>query len=137
MFEGVTRSMGVIIIYSIGAFISWHQIAFVGLIFPLIALLLLLNSPESPVYLVSKGKMDEAENSLKRLNHGSEDVSKDLKDILASLEKCKETNSSTKNKWELVKNLNAHPEIYKPFFIITFLRLVFGYDFAFGYSIIS
>ena len=122
VFEGVTRSVGMIIIYSLGAFISWHHIAFVGLVFPLIALLLLLNSPESPVYLVSKGKMDEAEKSLKRLSHGTEDVSKDLKDILASLDKCKEASSSGMNKWELVKSLRNHPEIYKPFFIITFLR---------------
>ena len=51
---GVTRSVGMIIMYICGAFLPWYQTAYVGMIFPLIAAILLLNSPESPVFLVSK-----------------------------------------------------------------------------------
>ena len=121
VFEGVARSLGIICMYILGTFIFWHQIAYVGLVFPLIALMLLcILSQESPVYLVSKENLEEAENSLRRLNDDSKDVMKDLKDILENIQK-HEKESNIYNK-EFIINIHHRPDIYKPFLIVTFIR---------------
>ena len=57
VFTGVTRSIGTIFVYILGAIIPWYYIAYFATIFPLLSAMLLLYSPESPVHLVSKGKM--------------------------------------------------------------------------------
>ena len=132
VFEGVKRSLGMILIYAIGAFLPWYNIAYIGLAVPLIALFLLFLSPESPIFLVSKGKLEKAEKSLKRLNNPDTDVTKDLSEIANSLENIGSNNNETKkkmindtkkeNKINILQNIRKHPEIYKPFLIITILR---------------
>ena len=121
VFEGVSRSVGIICMYVLGMFIFWHQIAFVGLIFPLMALILLcIISPESPVYHGSKDNLEEAENSLRRLNDDSNDVMKYLKDILENIQK-HEKESNIYNKG-FIMNIYHRPDIYKPFLIVTYIR---------------
>ena len=125
VFSGVTRSLGMILTYCLGAFFPWYSLPYIGLLPPIAAFILLLNSPESPVYLVGKGEIPRAENALARLNNDKFDVGKEIKEILQGLERCKENNSQARKKTEIVKNIQKHPEIYKPFLIITFLRYAF------------
>lgn len=123
VFEGVTRSVGMIIMYICGAFLPWYQTAYVGMIFPLIAAILLLNSPESPVFLVSKGKIDEAENTIRKVKP-EQDIPSKIKEILDGLDKFKENSLKSGSKIHLIKKIHQHPEIYKPFLIVTFLSLI-------------
>ena len=122
VFQGVTRSFGMILTYALGAFFPWYSLPYIGLLPPIAAFILLLNSPESPVYLVSKGEIPGAEKSLARLNNEKFDVAREIKEIMQGLERCKENNSQARNKTEVVKNIKNYPEVYKPFLIITFLR---------------
>ena len=111
-----------IVTYSLGAFMSWNNIAYVGVIFPIIAFFLFLNSPESPVFLVSRGEKEKAEQSLKRLRP-YQDVSREIQTILESLEKAKRCSSGkTESKYQILRNIHKYPNIYKPFFIVCFLR---------------
>ena len=123
VFSGVTRSLGMILTYCLGAFFPWYSLPYLGLLPPIAAfILLLLNSPESPVYLVGKGEIPRAENSLARLNNDKFDVGREIKEIMQGLERCKENNSLARKKTEVMKNIKQYPEVYKPFLIITFLR---------------
>ena len=122
VFSGVTRSLGMILTYCLGAFFPWYSLPYIGLLPPIAAFILLLNSPESPVYLVGKGEIPRAENALARLNNDKFDVGKEIKEIMQGLERCKENNSLARKKSEVIKNLKDYPEVYKPFLIITFLR---------------
>ena len=123
VFEGVTRSLGMIMVYALGACMSWNNIAYVGIVSPAIAFLLLLKSPESPVYLLSKGKIEMAEHSLKRLSP-HQDVSKEIHSILESINKAKDGTFTgrTEGKWQILLNIGNYPQIYKPFLIVTLLR---------------
>ena len=122
VFSGVNRSLGMILTYSLGAFFPWYSLPYIGILPPIAAFILLLNSPESPVYLVAKGEIPQAEKSLARLNSEKFDVGREIKEILQGLERCQENNSQARNKSEVVKNIKKYPEVYKPFLIITFLR---------------
>ena len=122
VFQGVTRSFGMILTYALGAFFPWYTLPYIGVLPPLAAFILLLNSPESPVYLVKKGEIPRAEQSLARLNNEKFDVGKEIKKIMEGLERGQENSSQARKKTEVVKNIRKYPEVYKPFLIITFLR---------------
>ena len=124
IFEGVTRSIGMILTYALGAILPWYNIAYIGIFFPVLAFIILLVSPESPIYLISKGKKEKAEKSLKRLHHGTFDVPKEIKEIEISLDKRQSDNEHARSKLEIFKNIRSHPELYKPFIIVTILRKI-------------
>ena len=67
VFGGVTRSVGMILTYCLAALLPWYKVSYLASLPPIAAFILLLNSPESPVFLVSKGKLEKAESSLKQL----------------------------------------------------------------------
>ena len=112
-----------IIVYALGACMSWNDIAYVGIVFPAIAFILLFKSPESPMYLISKGEIDMAEHSLKRLNP-HQDVSKEIHNIMESINKAKDgtLTGGTEGKWQILRNIGNYPQIYKPFLIVFLLR---------------
>ena len=121
--EGAARSLGVVLVYSLGAAVSWHTAAALATAAPALALVMVLRSPESPVHLVSRDRMEEAERALKKLhNEDGYDASEDLQIIRESLEKTK-ADTSQVSKLETLKELHKHPELYKPFLIVSLLRL--------------
>ena len=123
VFEGVSRSFGVILIYCLGSVLQWYQTAYIGMVFPLIAFILLFMTPESPFYLVHVGKTEEALISLRKLNDGTNDLEEELKVIKNSVLKLKENNNANENRMiQFFQTFHKHPELYKPFLIVTVMR---------------
>ena len=121
VFEGVSRSVGVILIYSLGSFLHWYQAAYIGMVFPLMALILLFLLPESPYFLVSVGKTEDASKSLRKLNDRTKDLDEELKCITNTVLESRE-NIKEDGNFQLLKNFHKHPEMYKPFLIVTIMR---------------
>ena len=116
-------SFGVILIYSLGSVLQWYQTAYIGMVFPLIAFILLFMTPESPFYLVHVGKTEEALISLRKLNDGTNDLEEELKVIKNSVLKLKENNNANENRMiQFFQTFHKHPELNKPFLIITVMR---------------
>jgi len=67
MFESVLRCTGTLLVYSLGLKFRWWEIASIAPLVPLLAFITALFVPESPVYLVSRGRREEAEASLSRM----------------------------------------------------------------------
>ena len=111
-----------IVVYTCGAFLHWYEIAYLAPVFPLAAFAVLLRSPESPVYLVLKGRKEEAEESLKMLKFEDYDISQEIKRISEAIEK--QEQQKCVNKLDYIRHIKTHPELYKPFFIITMLSIV-------------
>ena len=108
--------------YAFGAFVPWYQIAYFAPIVPVTAFLVLLKSPESPVFLVSKGRIEDAENSLKQLKYEGYDYQTEIKMIQQGLEK--QDRNKRINTFDYIKNIKKHPELYKPFMIVLLLSIV-------------
>lgn len=61
-------SLGMVIAYTKGAFLSWRICSWMNVIYTVIPVILIkLFVPESPVWLVSKGRIEDAAKSLKFL----------------------------------------------------------------------
>lgn len=61
-------SLGMVVAYTEGAFMPWRLVAWIGIIFTLVPVILIhMFVSESPVWLVAKGRMEDAEKSLKFL----------------------------------------------------------------------
>ena len=64
-FGPTLASFGMVLAYSMGAFLSWRIVAWISIIFAVFPLFLIqCIVPESPVWLVAKGRIEEARKSL-------------------------------------------------------------------------
>lgn len=60
----VSYSMGIFIVYVLGATLHWQTVAWIATILPLLALLSFTLMPESPVWLVRNNRVQEAGEAL-------------------------------------------------------------------------
>lgn len=60
-------ALGILVAYIIGAFVDWWILALILTIFPLMLLAGMIFMPETPIWLISHKREDEARSSLQRL----------------------------------------------------------------------
>lgn len=61
-------SFGMVVAYAEGAFLSWRLVSWLNIIYTIVPIILIqIFVPESPVWLVSKGRIEDAARSLKYL----------------------------------------------------------------------
>lgn len=111
----VCASTGILLTYTLGYFISWDLVAIVSIFFALFTLTAMQFLPESPSYLIKKGKKEESLESLTWFRGTKTITELDLP--------MKET-----------KNQYFTPAIVKPFFII--VSMFFLQSFSGIYSIL-
>lgn len=61
-------SLGMVLSYLKGWFLSWRTVAWLCNVYTVMPLVLIAFIPESPVWLVSKGRVDQARRSLEWIN---------------------------------------------------------------------
>ena len=57
-------TLGILYVFIVGSYITWRWLALASAVFPIIMMVAMLFFYESPLYLLSKGKLDEARKSL-------------------------------------------------------------------------
>lgn len=98
--------------YSVGAFIAywinyacglhreelgewdWRMVVIFQILIPIIVIILLPFQPESPRWLIKKGRLDDARDALRRIRDTEEEVEEEVLAILAAIEYEKEAISS-------------------------------------------
>lgn len=130
LFAGAAVNFGVMIIFLINAIISdWRLTVLISAIFPIITMIMIAFIPESPTWLVSKGRLNEAERSLRWVRGWS----KKNKVLVEFDQLVRDTSSATlyipgkkrsSNQFvELCNNLRR-PEILRPTYMIMSLFLI-------------
>ena len=86
-FGGLFYTLGYAIMYLLGAFFHWRDILSVIVIWPILCVLALILCPESPTWLMIKGKTHEAKATMMPLRRNSEDTTNEIKRIEENIEK--------------------------------------------------
>lgn len=115
----IAISTGVLVVYILGYILqeNWKGIAFFCALFPVVAALLVaIMVPESPTWLLSKGRQDEACLSLKLIRGASS--ANEIQDELDSMTDRQKSNRRNASSFlETLSNFK-YPQVYKPFFIM-------------------
>lgn len=81
----IMNVLGVVIIYTTGSLMSFQTPSIIAAVILIFEIAIFIFLPESPYYLISKGKLDEVEKSLKKLRCSAE-VAEELLEIHNLLE---------------------------------------------------
>lgn len=112
----VAYSCGILLTYSLGAFLHWRTVAWVSIAPPAVALIAMLFVPESPSWLARKGHVDKAQKVLVWLRCDKHLAHAELQDISGRFDReNKQTpNDSQQTLWSLLSS----PATLKPLLII-------------------
>lgn len=142
---GVSLSLtiGVMFCHALGSFFTWRHCALICSFITFTSLCLIIYTPESPSWLISKGRNEEAREVFLWLRgHGDEQLDELEKMILAQSMASKtsvmDVNLSLggKIKWYMkyLRHTYKKPEFYKPIIIMVFLYIMFQFA---GINVIS
>ncbi|XP_018565807.1 facilitated trehalose transporter Tret1-like [Anoplophora glabripennis] len=106
---------GCLFINLLGSYTDIHTAALVCLAFPVLHWVLFVNFPETPYYLLMKGKTERARQSLKALR-GSQDVEKEVLRLTADVARQMSESGTYKDLFTIDSNRKA-------FFLITAARI--------------
>ncbi|CAG9761018.1 unnamed protein product [Ceutorhynchus assimilis] len=110
-------NLGISIAHVMGTFVKWKLVALSACIYPIACFVLLLFMPESPTYLIKKGKIDEAKIGFIWCRGNSKESTIELEFLISRQQQG--TNSPKKT---LMQHLEIfrNPTFYKPLLILLF-----------------
>lgn len=117
-------SLGVLLQYGFGAFLSWHILAGLSTTIPLLAMILMYFMPETPNYLVSKSRVDKAYKSLAKLRGSTYNLEKEVNQLQEFT--VKNNAKKVTSPKELFIAL-IHPSALKPFGILFFYFMIYQF----------
>ncbi|XP_066251365.1 facilitated trehalose transporter Tret1-like [Euwallacea similis] len=123
---------GILIQFLLGTFLHWRSVALVSAILPITSCILLFLVPESPYWLISKNRLEDAQKSIAWLKGWleMEEAEQDFKELYEQLKKNTEnerahisTGLNSESKFTQVKNnlkLYTKKNFLWPFGLVTF-----------------
>lgn len=123
----MTVSMGFLLQFLLGTFFEWRQVALINMFFPALCLFFLCFIPETPNWLLSKDRLDDAKKSLAWLRGWTktENVQKEFDELHEKIkeeqeQKAKENNETLCQSWNFV----LKKDIYWPMALVSFTFFV-------------
>ena len=109
-----------------GAWLDWRQVALVCASAPLMLVLTVQYTPESPSYLVYSGQIEAAEKSLEWLKGFHSDVSKELGLLRGNIERMRDQGNGCRNV--------VVPQLVKPVILTSMLMFFSRFSGAFAFN---
>jgi len=131
----MTGCLGVNACQILGKYLNYRELALVFALVNIPFVILLFLIPESPVYYVSRRKMEEAKKQLRRLRGNTWDVVKECLEIKKTIDGVEQEDD--KNKKSSLTREFFQPYAIKPFIIGIFLMFFFqlsGINLMLGYA---
>ncbi|PSN30621.1 hypothetical protein C0J52_27611 [Blattella germanica] len=109
----VSYSLGILIVYALGATLHWQTVAWLATILPIMSLISFLLLPESPVWLVRNDRVEEASKALNWLR-GGESGGKQAKRELQQLVDRVSQEQETKRRQSLTGKTSSWRNVFEP-----------------------
>ncbi len=120
----VSLSIGFLLTFALGAAMDWRQLAWCGIVFPMMTLIGVLISPESPIWLIRKDRIDEAFKTLLWLRGNATIARTELNENLSRINQEREASQIVTESNSLRDFLR--PAVLKPITIIFSFILLFN-----------
>ncbi|XP_011065880.1 PREDICTED: facilitated trehalose transporter Tret1-like isoform X1 [Acromyrmex echinatior] len=104
-------SLGILIVYTLGTITTWQKTAIVSIGPAILSLALTWIIPETPAWLASRGRTNEAKEALLWLRGPGLNVDRECQELC-------ETNAKRKEKKESLLRALHKPNVWKPFVIL-------------------
>ncbi|CAG4962248.1 unnamed protein product [Colias eurytheme] len=139
----LSLTTGVMFAHSLGTYFSWQQSALICSFITFTSLILIIYNPESPSWLISKGRYQEGEEIFFWLRGKNAEQEAELENMIAaqkSLRKSSIAGQDISRKERIkgffiyLKDTSRKPEFYKPITIMFFMYTMFQFA---GINVIS
>ncbi|KAG7210312.1 hypothetical protein KM043_011853 [Ampulex compressa] len=107
----VLVSLGVLIVYTLGALTTWQSAAAISIGPAILSLALSRMLPETPAWLASRGRTEEAKESLLWLRGAGLNMDKEYEELC-------EANAKHREQKEGLLRAAYSPSVWKPFFVL-------------------
>ncbi|XP_049808685.1 facilitated trehalose transporter Tret1-like [Schistocerca nitens] len=119
----LSYSLGILLVYALGACLDWHVVAGTGPVLPLLAVVAFFFIPRSPVWLVRQGRFDDAKKALAWFRGSTSETSHQVTHELRELT----DRARSDDEQEAAQaqggccSVFAMPQVYKPFLVVNLL----------------
>lgn len=137
----VSYSLGIVCVYVLGAALPWRVVAWLGTGLPLLAFVALSLLPESPTWLVRRGKLPKARQAMRWLRGGASAAKQADHELDQLVERLRAEGGATTEKQESAGDVEktppqtppprenclrafSQPSVYKPFLLVTTLNIL-------------
>lgn len=80
-------TVGILYVYLVGALVNFYWLAILSGIIPILFMILFLKAPETPVYLLRKGRRTDAQKALRLLRGSGYDVHAEINEMQRELDR--------------------------------------------------
>lgn len=103
----VSYNLGVALAYQMGTFLNWRNVAWLSCAFPVLSAGLLVLVPESPVWLIQKGRDQEALQTLTKLRNNAESAKAEAAELIQRREDMLRSNEKKANLCQMLCRKNV------------------------------
>lgn len=139
----LSLTIGVLFCHSLGTYFSWQQSALICSFITFTSCLLIIYTPESPSWLIAKGRIDEAREVFLWLRGDDDQQIDELEKMIAAQQMARKSSIEDRDVsfCERIRHFCRYfartvkkPEFYKPITIMVFLYVMFQFA---GINVIS
>lgn len=136
-------TIGVLFCHTLGTYLSWQHCALICSFITFSSLLLIIFTPESPAWLISKGRFEEASEVFIWLRGESEEQEAELEKMITAQKMARKSSVAgqdiplalrIKRATRYFSETCRKPEFYKPITIMVFIYIMFQFA---GINVIS
>ncbi|KAL4712467.1 hypothetical protein ACJJTC_007483 [Scirpophaga incertulas] len=139
----LSLTVGVLFCHSMGTYLSWQQLSLACSFITFSSLILIIHSPESPQWLISKGRYEEASEVFHWLRGDSQKENEELELMIQAHQMLRKSSvegmilplrTKLRRGFRYLAKTIKKPEFYKPVIIMLFMYTVFQFS---GINVIS
>lgn len=124
-FSYVSYSVGILVVYALGAYLNWRTVAMCCIVLPIISFLMIFASPESPMWLIRNGRRQQAAKVLTWFRGNQTAAQEELYDLIRHYEQdLYEQQQQQLIGRETIWTILSRPHVFKPLTLVSVFQVL-------------